>query len=438
MKQLIVFGLLFAGSWATAQDLTLGVAIAAAQQNNPELQRLSAAAERSGWGKLEALSGNLPHLSLGYDHYFASKYMRENVNFNGTLIGFPAAYPQENGTIDASWTVFDGFASLYSYRAADLNTQAAELELSRAKFEVEENVANSFYQTLAAQKLLEVAEANIQTLEDHLRRANLTERAGYGTKFDILRIQATLEEARSEKEAAENNVQIMREALSETMGEENADTRRLIGELPVLKEGMVAKNIQLGLGDREDFRAQALRDEASRKISAAARSVWYPSVALFAQEDFYKFGTFDPAIGENSSFQNASAFGVRLKWNLFDGGYSYAKQREAGAAALESQAQTRKALVKLPKEFDTWKRKFFYNISLYKARLRALDQLQESVRLAQVGLKAGARTHTEMLDAELDLFRARAGVVRAQADAMEALGKLELAIGHRLTVPAGS
>jgi outer membrane protein TolC len=155
-------------------------------------------------------------------------------------------------------------------------------------------------------------------------------------------------------------------------------------------------------------------------------------VALFAQQDFYKFGTFDPAIESNSNMQNASSVGIRLKWNLFDGGYFYAKQREAQQAAFEAQLHTQKARIELPVEFKTWKRKFYQSISLYRARVRALQQFSESVRLAGVGMKTGSRTHSEMLDAELDLFRARGGVVKAQEDALDCLAHLELAVGHKI------
>ena len=46
--------------------------------------------------------------------------------------------------------------------------------------------------------------------------------------------------------------------------------------------------------------------------------------------------------------------------------------------------------------------------------------------------RAGTRTSSETLDAELDLFRARAGVVNAQVNASEAQIRLELALGRRL------
>ena len=54
------------------------------------------------------------------------------------------------------------------------------------------------------------------------------------------------------------------------------------------------------------------------------------------------------------------------------------------------------------------------------------------VRLATIAVKAGTKTHAETLDAELELFRARAGLIRAQIDASEALANLELALGYRL------
>jgi outer membrane protein TolC len=55
------------------------------------------------------------------------------------------------------------------------------------------------------------------------------------------------------------------------------------------------------------------------------------------------------------------------------------------------------------------------------------------VRLARLSYDAGSRTNTDVLDAELDLFRTRAGVVQSQLSAAEALINLELAFGSSLS-----
>jgi outer membrane protein TolC len=54
------------------------------------------------------------------------------------------------------------------------------------------------------------------------------------------------------------------------------------------------------------------------------------------------------------------------------------------------------------------------------------------VRLAKEEERAGTRTSTETLDAELDLFRAKAGVVNALVNAAEAKIRLELALGREI------
>ena len=430
--RLLIWLLCFYSGLSAAQGLTLSQALLEAKDNSPDLRQLRAKAERLSWAKFDALSTYLPHISASYEHFFDSHYMRQAVVFGGDIVNFPAAYPQNTLNIDAEITLFDGLGGVRRIQGARLEAEAADLDLKHASTKLEQAVRTAYYQALASQKLAEVAGQNVKTLENHLARAKVTEQAGYGTGFDVMRIEATLEEAGAEKEAAENNVHISRDVLTELLGRKDTDDRPLEGELPVFTANDIPKNVAIEIENRDDVQAQFKRDSAAEKQAVAAHAFWFPSFSVFADEQYYKFGNFDPAIQANDHYQHDWAVGLRLKWNLFDGGHSYAQQREAVAAADEARAETAKSLARLPREIDTWKRKFDYSVSLYKARLRAVAQFQESVRLAGIGLKAGTRTHTEMLDAELDLFRARGGGVRAQADAIEALGKLELASGRAL------
>ncbi|HEY1080417.1 MAG TPA: TolC family protein, partial [Bdellovibrio sp.] len=52
--------------------------------------------------------------------------------------------------------------------------------------------------------------------------------------------------------------------------------------------------------------------------------------------------------------------------------------------------------------------------------------------LSREGHKVGARTNTDVLDAEAELFRAKAGAVNAQIGALEAVFNLELSTGIKL------
>ena len=167
------------------------------------------------------------------------------------------------------------------------------------------------------------------------------------------------------------------------------------------------------------------------KEDNAAHAFWLPKLSVFANETYYKFGSFDTAINA-TGYHSAYSFGLRLNWDLFDGGYSYSAAQVASARAEKQVQETRREHLKADDEFEQWKRRYDYNVALYRARVRLVDKSTESVRLAHLGLKAGTRTSSDALDAELELFKSRAGLVKANLDSLDSLLQLETALGHNL------
>jgi OMF family outer membrane factor len=145
---------------------------------------------------------------------------------------------------------------------------------------------------------------------------------------------------------------------------------------------------------------------------------------------FYDFASRD--LFEPKGYPDAYQLGLAASWNLFDGGASLAKEKEAGEERKQADAAAEEAKLQAPYDFDFWKRRLGYSAALYRARLAEVDKAKESVRLSRLGFKAGTRTTTDVLDSELDYFRATAGVVAAQVEAAEALMNVELAVGKRI------
>jgi outer membrane protein TolC len=361
-----------------------------------------------------------------------------DILFDGQNISFPAAFPQDTLDLAADWTLFDGFRGLQQWRAAEAESRAARLERDRAAFELGQQVAIRFTKALAALQLTEVAMQNVATLEDHLRLAQANEVSGASTHFDVLRIQAQREEALAAQVQAEDQSGLARAALAQAMGL-SADARTLEGGLPAPEAESLADGDGPDLDRRGDFQALRLRQQALAARALALESAWVPDVVLFWDRQFYHYGDFNPLILETPAagpyqaggegFGRSDMLGLGARWNLFGGGADLARlldardQAKAAAAALEA------AGLQAQRDFDMWKRRYRDSARLYQARLRVLDQCRESVRLAQLGLQAGTLTNSEVLDAELDLFRARAGLVQAQADAAEARLNIELLKG---------
>ncbi len=426
MIRLIVMILLLQTAIGSAASLDVEGAISEARAKNPQLARAKAAAGEASWKPLEALSGHLPKVSLTASHAFDVQYQLIDLPPTFGAGAIPAVYPKTIFTGAVSLTVFDGLTTIRAYQAAKLSSKAADLEADRADFELERQVKVHYYQALAAQLLSIVADQNVKTLEDHLQRVKSLVSHGDATKFDSLRVQVQLEEAIPERLTVQDNAFIARKTLAALMGRED-DDRTLSGELPLPNDKAVSAELKWDAASRGDLQALRSRAEAADDARSAAMGTWFPHVTLVASKDYYINETY--SLGD--PYREAYFVGVRLAWNLFDGA-SFAKRKAAAYARDQADASAAMAALKAPVDFETWKRRFLTSAQLYHARQRAIEAAEESVRLANVSVRAGTRTHTDLLDAELDLFRARAGLVKAQLDNAEALLNLELALGRRL------
>jgi outer membrane protein len=210
------------------------------------------------------------------------------------------------------------------------------------------------------------------------------------------------------------------------------DDRSLTGDLPAPNASPIRQlKFDAAIAqDRTDVKALELRAEASDKMKTAQNVWWVPSLSFGANYTWYN--DLSNSITQASNFQSAYNTGLFLRWNLFDGGVSYAKSREAAYASAQQDKNVEKARLTLPYDFDYWKRRYLSNASRFEAKQLDLERSKESVRLAREEQKAGTRTSSEVLDAELDLYRARVGVVNAQSNAAEAQIRLELALGRKI------
>jgi outer membrane protein len=426
----------YAAETSSSAPLTVDAAVQEALRDSPTIQSSEAAVSESSWHKFQMIgNGFLPKLSAGFNHFFGESYETTAINFGGSLLNFPGAYPTNILTVNASIPLFDGLANIENTQAASLQKTAAEEELDRAKFQLGQEVKLAFYQALAAAQLQDVARENVKTLEDHLKDVEIQRHGGAATKYDSLRVSVQLSEGRADQIDADDNAALARKKLTALLGLEH-DDRALEGTLPI-PDISHAKDLELSgtPEDRSDIQALDLRAQAADKTRAAQNSWIIPSVALGGQYNYYELmneSTVDGSVSGSGTYRSAYSVALMVTWNLFDGGVALAQSRQAAYQQVQAEKKTEEARIQVPYDFSYWKKRFLSNTDHYQARKFDVERSEESVRLAKEEERAGTRTSTETLDAELDLFRSRAGVVNAQVNALEAKIRLESALGRTI------
>jgi outer membrane protein TolC len=425
-----------AGSQPSQGTLTLDQAISEGSINSPTIQGSEAILDENHWRKNESIgAGFLPKLSALAGHYFdVTKYQQESITFDGQLVTLPELFPNNQVSLNGSIPIFDGLANVHHSQAASLVEQASEQELAHLKFTLSEQIRLAFYRALAAQGLRDVAVENVKTLEDHLKQVDLQRKGGTATRYDSLRVSVQLNEAKSDEDDAEDGMLQTHKGLVQLMGL-SQDARTLQGVLPVPDSGKV-KSLELTEQvplDRSDLHALELRVDAADQDRKANNAWFIPSVSAGGQFTYYNLLVYDSGgATDNHNYQTAYNVGVFLSWNLFDGGASYSRSREAAARKIQAEKASESARILVPYDFAYWKKRYLSNTAHYASKQLDVSRSEESVRLAKEEERAGSRTSTEVLDAELDLYRSRAGVVNAQVNAADSLINLELALGRNI------
>ncbi len=416
---------------AKSEEVTLPTAIHDSLQGSLVIQKAESSLEESRWKRTGAYSGFLPNISGGASYLLDKKYMLLPVTLGGVASSIPQIVPTSIYSLQASIPLFDGFSNVERLKSGNSLVRSAEYELGWVKFSTIRQTALQFYKALAAVLLKEVTSENLKNLQDHLKDVEALKKVGVSTQYDLLRVEVQVSEAESEILNSDDQIALAKMKLAEILGKE-IELRTPSGVLPVFEASLVdsLNGVSSPESGRGDLLAMSERVNSFSQMDSAVSRYWVPRISLVGQYQYYN--NINSKILDSSSFSSAYQVGLNLSWNIFDGLNSTAHAGESSQQAIQLEKTMQIARLKASTEFESWKRKFLYFCKVYRSRLNDQSRSAEAVRLAKEGRRAGARTSSELLDAELDLFRARAGIVNAQIGMIESLIQLELSTGKTL------
>jgi outer membrane protein len=104
--------------------------------------------------------------------------------------------------INATWNIFDGFATKGRIQATRARREAAVEALAAARRSVASEVRSAFYDLEQADRVLETETQNVQTADESLEIAKSNFAAGLGTQLDILQAASDVTRTRTTRLSA--------------------------------------------------------------------------------------------------------------------------------------------------------------------------------------------------------------------------------------------
>lgn len=423
--------LLFCGLATQAQELvTPDQAIELALEHNYGIQianrSVTVAENNTGIlnsGYLPTVTGNAG-ATYNLDNTEAEFSNGESTVLNG------AESNRYNASVNLNYTLFDGLGRMYNYKRLKEEYQLSELQ---ARETIETTMIQLFTMYYSVAELSENVDALEETLtisKDRLTRAGYQFDYGQSTKLDVLNAEVDINNDSINLINLNQQLKNTKRDLNVILGNQLTDSYNVDTDLNFL--------IQL---NKEELLSKAKENnvtllQADRNIAISEfdiktnRAQFLPTIGL------------NGSYGWNQNNNNAAAFvarstntglsgGVNLTWNLFDGGQTLTRAKNAKINLDIQKLQKEQLIIDIERNFknawdDYQNRLVIYNVQEdnIKTAQNNFERTQEKFKLGQVSSIEFRQAQLNLLNAELSRNQAKYEAKLSELTVLQLSGEL--------------
>ena len=325
-----------------------------------------------------------------------------------------------------------------AYATVSLDVDGKRLERRAAELQAARDAKIAYYNWIRAYGQGKVAHLAVLQVEQHLRDAERTQRAGLISQADVLRIQSQHAQALHFTRVAEGLKMVTEQQLRLHLRAKPAERFRIGIDIMTLPPSVdrfsLSQLQQRALTNRLEIKALGKAKASLEEVESLNRAGLYPRVDAFANATY---GNPNQRIFPQAQQWNLTwNVGLRASWTINETFTTLGRSAEANARvqAVTAQLSALKngiimAVTVAYNDLQTARSA----ITAAQARERASA---EALTLRRRLLLGGKATATEIVDADTELTKARLARVGAHVDAYVAYTRLEHAVGGFGYTPA--
>jgi outer membrane protein TolC len=335
-------------------------------------------------------------------------------------------------------SLYEGGRIMSALRVAKLTKERSMLDYQTAVANTVVDVQVAYFGVLLAVQQITVQEASVGLLTSELADTTRRYNAGTVPRFNVLRAEVELANARPKLIRARNTYRISKNNLVNLLG--FSVPKEALEDIPLTLSGKLAAEpykmdlpqaIALAMERRTELeslrKAQALRKEDIIN----AKAPYKPSVQAFGGYDAH-----NSMLSQDLSDEKYGWIaGVQFTWSLFDGWRTKGRVVEARALYERAGVELDDAGRRIELEVRTAYSYFIEADEVLKSQEKVLEEAEEALRLARARSEAGTGTQLDVLSAQTALTEARTTQIQALHDYSVARARLERAIGINIPKP---
>ncbi|WP_452227669.1 TolC family protein [Lacinutrix sp. MEBiC02404] len=328
-----------------------------------------------------------------------------------------------NASLDVNYTLFDGLGRKYNYKRLKEQYQLSELQ---ARETIENTIIELFSIYYNVAQLSENATTFQQTLsisKDRLVRSEYQFEYGQNTKLEVLNAEVDINNDSINLINTKQQLNNTKRDLNFVMGNQVADDFTVKTEINFLLDINKADLLEKA----KSRNVALLQADKSIQISKldikTGKSSYLPTLGLVG------------SYGWNKSDNNAASFvavstntglsaGLNLSWNIFDGGSTLIRVKNAEVALKNQELQKEQILLSLERDFNNAWDDYQNKLTIFRVQENNIITAQNNFDRSQEKFKIGQVNSIEFRQAQLNLLNAE--LSRNQAKYQAKLSELQV------------
>lgn len=330
----------------------------------------------------------------------------------------------------ATQTIFNRDVLLASRTKADIRKQAKQ-NTESTKIDVAANVYKAFYDLLATEQQVRVADENIVRLERSYKDAYNQYKAGVTDKTDYKRASIALNNALAAKKNYQELAKAREEILKSLMNYPVSASLDIVYDTAQMENEVLLDTLQnVDYTRRVEF--QLLQTQL-RLQSANVRYNQWSFLPTLSANGAYNLNYLNNEFSKlYTQSYPASYAGVTLALPIFQGGKRKYNIDQAKWQLKRTEMDITSLKNSVNQEYSTALASYKSSMATYLALKENLDLAKEVYDIIQLQYKAGVKTYLEVITSETDLrtaqinyYDALYGLLSSKIDVQRSLGEIK-------------
>ncbi len=372
----------------------------------------------------------LPSVSLSGN----TTYNQVNTQIrNPSVPGIQSQFNSNGITISLTQPLFNK-QSIDQFLESKSQLAQSDAQLSVATQDLIVRVSQAYFDVLAAQDNLDFVSAQKAAIAEQLASAKRNFEVGTATITDTNDAQARYDLVVSQEIAAQNDLEVKKQALAQIIGSVPASLKLLSTNLPLSlpEPNDMGRWVGAAQANSPQIKVQEAGLEVAKREVERNRGGHYPTINLVGSygQNATGAGNLSSGVATFANDTTSKQIGVQLNLPIYQGGGQQSLVRQA----IANQEKAKQDLENARRSATYSTRRAFLGVTSGVAQVKALEQAlvsnQTSLDSTKLGQEVGVRTEVDVLNAQQQLYSAKRDLAQARYNFILSQLRLKSAAGQ--------